>query len=55
LNQGCQEVFLEVRVSNFPAQNLYRSLDFTAIGIRTKYYSDGEDAIIMKKIISKEG
>jgi ribosomal-protein-alanine N-acetyltransferase len=55
LNQGCQEVFLEVRVSNFPAQNLYHSLDFTAIGIRTKYYSDGEDAIIMKKIISKEG
>jgi len=54
MNQGCHEVFLEVRVSNFPAQNLYRSLGFSSIGIRKKYYSDGEDAIIMKKIISKE-
>lgn len=54
LNQGCHEVFLEVRISNFPAQNLYRSLGFSSIGIRKKYYSDGEDAIIMKKIIGKE-
>jgi ribosomal-protein-alanine N-acetyltransferase len=55
LNQGCHEVFLEVRISNFPAQNLYHSLGFTAVGIRKKYYSDGEDAIIMKKIMSQEG
>ncbi len=55
LNQGCQEVFLEVRISNFPAQNLYHSLGFTSVGIRKKYYSDGEDAIIMKKIMSQEG
>ncbi len=53
MNQGCHEVLLEVRVSNFPAQNLYCSLGFTSIGIRKKYYSDGEDAIIMKKIIGK--
>ncbi|QPM69216.1 ribosomal protein S18-alanine N-acetyltransferase [Atribacter laminatus] len=54
LNQGCHEVFLEVRISNFPAQNLYHSLGFTAVGIRKKYYIDGEDAIIMKKIMSQE-
>ena len=36
--------FLEVRVSNIPAQNLYKKLGFTEVGIREKYYQDnGED------------
>lgn len=39
---------LEVRQSNFVAQNLYFSLGFEAAGRRKKYYQDsGEDALIL--------
>lgn len=39
---------LEVRVSNLPAQGLYRKYGFTEQGRRTRYYSDNnEDALIM--------
>lgn len=41
---------LEVRKSNFPAQNLYKQYGFVEHGIRPKYYKDNnEDAIIMWK------
>lgn len=41
-------VTLEVRVSNFPAQNLYTKYGFTQVGVRRGYYSDNnEDALIM--------
>jgi ribosomal-protein-alanine N-acetyltransferase len=41
---------LEVRVSNTIAQNLYKKLGFTGVGIRKGYYTDdGEDALIMWK------
>lgn len=40
-------VFLEVKQSNFPAINLYNKHNFVEIGIRKKYYSDGENAIVM--------
>jgi [ribosomal protein S18]-alanine N-acetyltransferase len=42
-----RHVFLEVRRSNRPALNLYRSLGFFAMGIRKKYYPDDEDAVEM--------
>jgi ribosomal-protein-alanine N-acetyltransferase len=39
---------LEVRVSNEPAQALYRKYGFTVHGVRKRYYSDNnEDALIM--------
>jgi len=39
---------LEVRVSNLPAQELYRSFGFAVAGRRIAYYSDdGEDALVM--------
>ncbi|HUV73620.1 MAG TPA: ribosomal protein S18-alanine N-acetyltransferase [Anaerolineae bacterium] len=39
---------LEVRVSNFVAQNLYRKYGFAVVGRRPRYYSDNrEDALIM--------
>ncbi len=41
-------VTLEVRVSNYVAQNLYRKYGFTERGRRKGYYSDNrEDALIM--------
>ena len=45
--QGGRQVFLEVRVSNIPAQNLYRQFGFKIASIRKRYYTDnGEDAYI---------
>jgi ribosomal-protein-alanine N-acetyltransferase len=43
------ETKLEVRVSNEPAINLYRSMGYTIVGIYQGYYSDGEDAYMMSK------
>ena len=41
-------VTLEVRVSNYTAQNLYRKYGFREAGLRHRYYSDNqEDALIM--------
>lgn len=41
------EIHLEVRSSNFGAQQLYEGLQFTRIGVRKGYYADsGEDALI---------
>ncbi len=45
-------ISLEVRRSNFAAQNLYRKYGFEVIGVREKYYDDNrEDAYIMHKEI----
>ncbi len=47
-NIGANWVTLEVRVSNYTAQNLYRKYGFHEKGLRQKYYSDNqEDALIM--------
>jgi [ribosomal protein S18]-alanine N-acetyltransferase len=41
-------VTLEVRVTNYNAQNLYRKYGFREAGVRHRYYSDNqEDALIM--------
>jgi ribosomal-protein-alanine N-acetyltransferase len=45
---GAYCVTLEVRVSNYVAQALYRKYTFRETGLRRRYYSDnGEDAHIM--------
>jgi ribosomal-protein-alanine N-acetyltransferase len=45
---GSARMTLEVRVSNEPAQYLYRSFGFNVTGRRVAYYSDdGEDALVM--------
>ncbi len=44
---GGKHVFLEVRVSNIPAQNLYRQFGFKIASIRKRYYTDNrEDAYL---------
>ncbi|MDE5897433.1 MAG: ribosomal protein S18-alanine N-acetyltransferase [Clostridia bacterium] len=47
--RGAKNVFLEVRVSNAQAQLLYLKNGFTGLYCRSRYYPDGEDAIVMKK------
>jgi ribosomal-protein-alanine N-acetyltransferase len=45
---GIARMTLEVRVSNTPAQTLYRKYGFEEQGVRPRYYSDNnEDAYIM--------
>lgn len=45
---GMRTVTLEVRVSNYVAQNLYRKCGFERSGVHRSYYRDnGEDALLM--------
>ena len=44
-----REVFLEVAVSNLPAQYLYRQFGFRICGIRKNYYGRYKDAYVFRK------
>ena len=45
---GARRCSLEVRASNVGAQALYESLGLHSLGMRPRYYADGEDAVIME-------
>ncbi|MEM0202671.1 MAG: ribosomal protein S18-alanine N-acetyltransferase [Archaeoglobaceae archaeon] len=45
--RGKTKIALEVRVSNKPAQELYKKLGFRIVDTIPGYYSDGEDAYYM--------
>ena len=49
--QGSFYAYLEVRVSNLPAIRLYRKFGFAEAGIRSNYYRDGEDALLMERYL----
>lgn len=42
-------ITLEVRTDNEVAINLYTHLGYNHVGIRRRYYTDGEDALVMTK------
>lgn len=42
------EITLEVRQGNWNAIHLYEKAGFDTIGIRERYYPDGEDALVMR-------
>jgi len=46
---GVDEYYLEVRVSNAPAINLYKKLGFKPVTVLKHYYLDGEDAYLMAR------
>ena len=46
---ACENITLEVRVSNVVAINLYKSCGFNIVATRKKYYENGEDAYLMLK------
>lgn len=48
-DKGADSVFLEVRVSNADAMRLYLKNGFCGVYARNRYYSDGEDCLVMKK------
>ena len=45
---GAATCSLEVRAGNAEAQAFYEALGFHALGTRPRYYSDGEDALILE-------
>jgi ribosomal-protein-alanine N-acetyltransferase len=54
--EGAGRLTLEVRVSNFAAQGLYRAHGFRLAGLRRRYYRDtGEDALIMEWRAAHQG
>jgi len=50
-SHNCNETFLEVRASNSKAIALYRKLGYRIIKRASGYYCDGEDAIVMGRIL----
>jgi ribosomal-protein-alanine N-acetyltransferase len=48
---GVNNIWLEVRKSNSEAIEFYRKLGFVKGGIVRSYYSDSEDAIILRRLI----
>jgi len=49
--QGGKVIYLEVRKSNEPAINFYKKQNFSIVSVRKNYYPDGEDALIMRKVL----
>ncbi|MDQ1437144.1 MAG: [ribosomal protein S18]-alanine N-acetyltransferase [Acidimicrobiaceae bacterium] len=48
LERGARHLTLEVRVTNTPAQSLYRKFGFHPAGVRKNYYIEtNEDALVM--------
>jgi len=53
--RGVVSAFLEVRESNLPAQQLYESFGFAAVGRRPRYYQRPmEDAVVLRAAISAD-
>tara|TARA_B100000212_G_scaffold320820_1_gene278937 strand:+ start:251 stop:688 length:438 start_codon:yes stop_codon:yes gene_type:complete len=48
-----KRIFLEVSIKNKQALSFYDHFEFETIRIRKKYYKDGSDAIIKKKMLNK--
>lgn len=49
-NREVESIFLEVSKNNTKGYQFYKSLGFLEYGSRKKYYQDGSDAILMRKI-----
>ena len=52
LNARGASLYLEVRESNHPARNLYKSMGFQEVNIRPEYYQNPPEAAIVMKFHS---
>jgi len=50
-DKGISTIVLEVRLSNHAARQLYEKCGYVAVKTIPKYYSDGEDCILMLRAI----
>lgn len=51
---GASFVSLEVRESNLAAITLYRKIGFAVVGKRKRYYENGEDALMMEYVFTRQ-
>lgn len=51
-HEGATAVLLEVRADNQAALGLYQDLGFVREGLRRRYYHDGVDAVLMRKVLA---
>jgi ribosomal-protein-alanine N-acetyltransferase len=52
VGRGLAEARLELAASNEPARGLYEGLGFMVVGRRKRYYPDGDDALLLSRMIS---
>ncbi|HHT38409.1 MAG TPA: ribosomal protein S18-alanine N-acetyltransferase [Mollicutes bacterium] len=50
-SNNCESVTLEVRNSNKKAISFYKKMGFRELSTRKSYYYDGEDALLMIKMV----
>ena len=50
---GARVAFLEVSVGNTAARALYEKAGFTPAGRRPRYYADGTDALVLRRVLSR--
>ncbi len=50
-NMGLAGVALEVRDSNYRARLFYEKHGFVRVGLCQNYYSDGENALLMRRVL----
>lgn len=51
---GVRELFLEVAASNAAARALYAAAGYREAGRRRRYYRDGDDALVLRKLPTPE-
>ena len=51
VDRSATDLLLEVRADNPRAQGLYEKFGFESIHCRPRYYRDGVDAVIMRKVL----
>jgi ribosomal-protein-alanine N-acetyltransferase len=51
--RGCTHAYLEVRITNSGAIELYKKIGYTIAYTRSKYYIDGDDAYVMQKSLDQ--
>jgi ribosomal-protein-alanine N-acetyltransferase len=49
--EGYRKLILDVRMDNEKAIRVYRRLGLVNVGIKLNYYGDGENALMMEKIL----
>ena len=53
--QNINVILLEVSTNNIPANKFYKSLGFIKVGMRKKYYANGENALLLNLNINNYG
>jgi ribosomal-protein-alanine N-acetyltransferase len=54
-SRGARAVFLEVSTGNAAAIDLYARAGFIPVGRRRRYYADGTDALVLRRVLSRPG